>query len=55
MSEFQDQGLTHVDIAWVQNHWKMVLWKLASIVKANPDLFSAKWNYREVVRQLKYR
>lgn len=55
LREFQNGGLAHVGIQWVQNHWKMILWKLASIVRTNPQLFSEKWNYREVVRQLKYR
>jgi breast cancer 2 susceptibility protein len=55
LREFQNSGLAHVGIQWVQNHWKMILWKLASIVRMNHHLFSEKWNYREVVRQLKYR
>jgi breast cancer 2 susceptibility protein len=55
LKEFETEGLTYVDLEWVENHWKMILWKLASIVKAKPDLFHEKWNYREVKRQLQYR
>jgi hypothetical protein len=55
VKELHEEGLTHVGLDWVQNHWKMILWKLASIVQTNPQLFSEKWNCREVVRQLKYR
>lgn len=33
----------------------MILWKLASIVCANPGLFDDKWSYDEVVNQLLYR
>ncbi|KAG8969730.1 hypothetical protein FRC03_001075 [Tulasnella sp. 419] len=40
---------------WVDNHWGFVLWKLASLVCCSPDLFEAKWNYPEVLRQLLYR
>lgn len=40
---------------WVENHWSLILWKLASLVKARPGLLSEKWTYEEGVRQLKYR
>lgn len=55
MRELHNEGLTHVGRDWVQNHWRMILWKLACIVRMDPRLFSEKWSCREVVRQLKYR
>lgn len=55
MEEFRLEGLGHVGIAWFQNHWRMVVWKLASMVRAKPELFREKWSYLELVRQLKYR
>lgn len=55
MEEFRTQGLGHVNNGWVENHWKLVVWKLASMVRAKPELLQEKWNYYEVVRQLKYR
>ncbi|KAJ9119559.1 hypothetical protein QFC22_003268 [Naganishia vaughanmartiniae] len=55
LKEFEAEDLTYVDLEWLENHWKMILWKLASIVKAQPDMYREKWNYREVKRQLQYR
>jgi breast cancer 2 susceptibility protein len=40
---------------WVTNHWTLILWKLASLVRSRPDLLLEKWSYREVMRQLNYR
>jgi breast cancer 2 susceptibility protein len=55
MEEFRAEGLGHVGIEWFENHWRMIVWKLASMVRAKPELFQQKWTYREVVRQMKYR
>ncbi|WWC73712.1 uncharacterized protein I206_107684 [Kwoniella pini CBS 10737] len=41
--------------SWVVNHWSQILWKLAGQVQAKPTLFSEKWDWDEVIRQLKYR
>ncbi len=40
---------------WVDNHFCLILWKLASTVRANPALYQQKWSFAEVIRQLKYR
>lgn len=40
---------------WVDNHWRLILWKLAGQVAAKPALFDEKWNWFEVICQLKYR
>ncbi|KAK4051896.1 hypothetical protein OIV83_002601 [Microbotryomycetes sp. JL201] len=44
-----------VSSTWVQNHWSMIVWKLASYIKARPDLFAAMWRFEKVLDQLKYR
>ena len=40
---------------WVDNHWSMILWKLAGEVQASPSLYEEKWSWAEVISQLKYR
>ena len=39
----------------MDNHWSLVLWKLAGQVQAQPSLFDLRWNWAEVIEQLKYR
>jgi breast cancer 2 susceptibility protein len=41
--------------AWVQNHWALVLWKLAAYVCCRTDLFAAVWTFDEVCRHLMHR
>jgi len=48
-------GCSQITQVWVNNHWSLILWKLAGIVKAKPALWEARWTFAEVVRQLKYR
>ncbi|KAJ9094408.1 hypothetical protein QFC21_005947 [Naganishia friedmannii] len=55
LKEFEKEGLTYVELEWLENHWRMIVWKLASIVRAKPDMLCEKWKYREVKRQLQYR
>lgn len=40
---------------WVDNHWPLILWKLGGQVQAKPALFDERWNWGEVIAQLKYR
>lgn len=40
---------------WVDNHWRLILWKIAGQVMAKPKLFDEKWNWYEVLCQLRYR
>ena len=55
MDDFRLEGLGHTGVDWFENHWRLVVWKLASLVRAKPQLLSEKWSYCEIVRQLKYR
>jgi breast cancer 2 susceptibility protein len=48
-------GCSQATQIWVNNHWSLILWKLAGIVRAKPSLWKARWTFDEVVRQLKYR
>lgn len=44
---------------WVENHWCLILWKLAGMVcldphrEVNPE--EKRWRWAEVIRQLLYR
>ncbi|WOO83816.1 Breast cancer type 2 susceptibility [Vanrija pseudolonga] len=40
---------------WVNNHWRLILWKVAGQIMAKPALYEEKWNWYEVLCQLKYR
>jgi hypothetical protein len=42
-------------IEWVKNHWTLIVWKLAAMVRAKPDELHAWWSFVHVVDQLKYR
>jgi breast cancer 2 susceptibility protein len=49
------EGCSQIGPTWVEQHWSLILLKLASIVRAKPALWETKWTYEEVIRQLKYR
>lgn len=40
---------------WVQNHYQLIVWKLASMVRSFPLLYSEYWQPRKVAEQLQYR
>ena len=40
---------------WVDNHWSQILWKIAGQIQAQPSLYNVRWNWGEVIEQLKYR
>ncbi|KAG8948639.1 hypothetical protein FRC04_009403 [Tulasnella sp. 424] len=49
------RGCKLINAEWVRNHWSFVLWKLATLVCACPDLAESKWSYEEATKQLLYR
>ncbi|KAH9070787.1 hypothetical protein EDB83DRAFT_2517952 [Lactarius deliciosus] len=44
---------------WVDNHWSLILWKLAGMVALDPesevDDYRKRWSWKEMMRQLCYR
>lgn len=46
---------TLVDKAWVENHWGLIIWKLANTVCAWPSTQGERWSFQEVLKQLLYR
>ncbi|KDN43004.1 hypothetical protein K437DRAFT_225895 [Tilletiaria anomala UBC 951] len=55
LEALRKDGAKHVDIRWVQNHWALILWKLAAICRHVPGESQQRWRWGEVIRQLKYR
>jgi breast cancer 2 susceptibility protein len=55
LSVLQRDGCRLATAPWVDNHYAMILWKLAGQVQAQPKIFDTRWNWGEVIEQLKYR
>lgn len=55
LGELLSLGCTNAKLPWVQNHWMLILWKLAAMVRLDPSCAHDKWSWDEVVRQLLYR
>ncbi|KXN88856.1 hypothetical protein AN958_06726, partial [Leucoagaricus sp. SymC.cos] len=59
LKELHDMGCTLATKAWVDNHWGLILWKLAGMVALDPDSESdaktKRWCWAEAKRQLLYR
>ncbi|SJX63434.1 probable Brh2-Rad51-associated protein Brh2 [Sporisorium reilianum f. sp. reilianum] len=55
LNELQARGCSAVEKAWVQNHWTLILWKLAAMVRFEPSSAPERWSWNEVIRQLLYR
>ncbi|KAF7302766.1 hypothetical protein HMN09_00911700 [Mycena chlorophos] len=53
------RGCSLATKAWVDNHWGLILWKLAGMVCLEPELEKdpqrKRWCWEEVLRQLLYR
>lgn len=48
-------GCTLVKLKWIENHYSLILWKLAGIIQAKPSLFEQLWNWEAMICQLEYR
>ena len=40
---------------WVDNHWSLIVWKLAALARSRPDEWRRWWTFDAVVDQLLYR
>ncbi|KAH7105876.1 BRCA2, oligonucleotide/oligosaccharide-binding, domain 1-domain-containing protein [Auriculariales sp. MPI-PUGE-AT-0066] len=55
---FQTKGCKSASLEWVENHWRLILWKLSGMVIHDPDPLQAmknRWNWEEMLKQLQYR
>lgn len=54
-----DRGCNLVTQPWVDNHWNLILWKLAGMTALDPESegtpSTKRWSWEEVIRQLLYR
>jgi breast cancer 2 susceptibility protein len=55
LEELNRAGASRVDLAWVKNHWTMILWKLAYYTRCKPQEAAIWWCFEQVMRQLRYR
>lgn len=55
LEELHARGCSNADMPWVQNHWTLILWKLAAMVRLEPSSASNRWSWNELIRQLLYR
>ncbi|KAF9225497.1 hypothetical protein BS17DRAFT_778669 [Gyrodon lividus] len=59
LEELHRKGCSLATKAWIENHWSLVLWKLAGMVAFDPTSESKpamkRWCWPEVIRQLMYR
>lgn len=59
LNELHRRGCTMATKPWVDNHWCLILWKLAGMVALDPqrELLpeQKRWSWSEVLRQLVYR
>jgi hypothetical protein len=59
LSELTRLGCTLATKAWVDNHWGLILWKLAGMVCLDPDAEAdphrRRWTWTHVMKQLLYR
>ena len=57
--ELRNRGCRLATAKWVENHWGLILWKLAAMVALEPekegDTRRQRWCWKEVIRQLLYR
>ncbi|ODO08518.1 hypothetical protein L198_00248 [Cryptococcus wingfieldii CBS 7118] len=54
LKAIRECGCSLATSRWVENHWTLILWKLAGLVQAKPELYEDMWNAEEVTKQLQY-
>ncbi|EGO30985.1 hypothetical protein SERLADRAFT_412477 [Serpula lacrymans var. lacrymans S7.9] len=59
LNKLHSRGCSLATEQWVENHWSLILWKLAGMVALDPyqefDPNKQRWCWRELCRQLLYR
>jgi hypothetical protein len=40
---------------WVENHYGLIVWKIASLIRSYPNTFLSQWNSSTILNQLLYR
>ncbi|KAI0297548.1 hypothetical protein B0F90DRAFT_1738028 [Multifurca ochricompacta] len=60
LRELMAIGCTLATQEWVDNHWSLIIWKLAGMVALDPEsegevVDRRRWSWAETMRQLRYR
>jgi breast cancer 2 susceptibility protein len=55
LDQLLDRGCWLATKPWVDNHWCLILWKLAGMACLDPESGAKRWCWDEVMRQLLYR
>jgi hypothetical protein len=59
LRELKEAGCHLATQEWVDNHWSLILWKLASMAALDPEsevnINRRRWSWSETIRQLQYR
>ncbi|KAG1783569.1 hypothetical protein EV702DRAFT_1054261 [Suillus placidus] len=59
LEDLHARGCSLATQEWINNHWSLILWKLAGMVSLEPEAESdpdrKRWCWPEVIRQLLYR
>ncbi|KAK4700401.1 breast cancer 2 susceptibility protein, partial [Phenoliferia sp. Uapishka_3] len=55
LTALEDAGCSLATSPWIDNHWGLIVWKLASLTRTRPDFRSTYWHWQAAVDQLKYR
>lgn len=59
LGELKGAGCYLTTQEWVDNHWSLILWKLAGLAALDPesevDVHRRRWSWAEAIRQLRYR
>jgi hypothetical protein len=42
-------------LAWVENHYGLIVWKIASLIRSYPTKFAEQWTSKTILNQLLYR
>ena len=54
LAYFQD-GFPSITLNWVKNHWTLIVWKTAAMIRAKPNEVVRWWTFQRIIDQLKYR
>jgi breast cancer 2 susceptibility protein len=55
LASLLEAGGSLATIKWVKNHWSLIIWKVACLLRSKPELLEPYWKYENIVDQLKYR
>ena len=58
LNKLHESGCMLASQEWVNNHWRLILWKLAGMACLDPQrelTTDKRWSWDEVIRQLRYR